>query len=214
MLINGAITILSALVFAEFVGYWLHRLLHSERIEFLSRNHMIHHLVTYAPNRPMRPSSEYFNSTGNRANLAGFGMEWILPIVILTACVLSAFRLMGVPAPCQALFTAASMGWGYFMFGTMHDGMHLKGFRLERNSRLSRWFLSARRLHDIHHMRLDDCGRQAGNFGICFFFFDRLFGTLATEQKKFNKEGLQAAMRRYAYIFEPAAETPVSRAAS
>ena len=40
---------------------------------------------------------------------------------------------------------------------------------------------------------------------ICFFLFDRLFGTLSTEHKPFNHDGLRAAMKRYSYIFPQAA---------
>jgi sterol desaturase/sphingolipid hydroxylase (fatty acid hydroxylase superfamily) len=35
------------------------------------------------------------------------------------------------------------------------------------------------------------------NFGIGFFFFDRLFGTLARQQRPFNHRGYDAAKRRY-----------------
>lgn len=214
MLASIVITILSAWVFTEFVGYWLHMLLHSERVKFLSRNHMIHHLVVYAPNKPMRLSTKYIGSTYSRANLLGIGMEWLLPAGILLPCVLGAFRLIGVQALHQALFVAAALGWGYFMFGYMHDSMHLQGFWMAKSLWLARWFLIARRRHDIHHMEIADGGRQTRNFGICFFFFDRLFGTLSAEHKRFNQNGLEAAMRRYAYIFGPAAETRATGAAS
>ncbi|MDE1975878.1 MAG: hypothetical protein KGI84_01305, partial [Elusimicrobia bacterium] len=56
---------------AEFVGYWLHILLHSDKIKFLSRSHMIHHLISYPPDTPMRPSEEYMLSTQGRASLLG-----------------------------------------------------------------------------------------------------------------------------------------------
>jgi hypothetical protein len=39
---------------AEFLGYWLHRLLHSDKIPALSRSHMIHHLRYYGPKHRMR----------------------------------------------------------------------------------------------------------------------------------------------------------------
>ena len=42
---------------------------------------------------------------------------------------------------------------------------------------------------------------MTANFGICFFLFDRLFGTLRKEHSRFNRQGHAAALRRYAYVF-------------
>lgn len=195
----------AACLYAEFLGYWLHILLHSNKIEFLSRNHMIHHLVIYAPNKPMRQSTEYLKSTYGRASVLGLGMEWILPVVILLAITLTALQALGVSLISQVVFVSASLTWGWVMFGYMHDAMHLRSFWMERHPLFMRWFLRARKYHDIHHMDLDDSGKMPNNFGICFFAFDRLFGTLLTEHRRFNRAGLAAAMRRYAYIFEPGA---------
>jgi sterol desaturase/sphingolipid hydroxylase (fatty acid hydroxylase superfamily) len=195
------LSVAAACPFLEFVGYWLHMLLHSEKIEFLSRNHMIHHLVVYAPNKPMRQSQGYLGSTYARASVLGIGMEWLVPAAILLSATLLAFRLLGLAALYQTVFVATSLAWGYLMFGYMHDGMHIQGFWMEESDWLGRWFLKARRLHDIHHMELEDDGREAKNFGICFFFFDRLFGSLSTEHKRFNHKGLEAAKKRYAYIY-------------
>jgi hypothetical protein len=39
---------------AELAGYWLHRLLPSDRLPFLSRTHMFHHVLLYGPLQPMR----------------------------------------------------------------------------------------------------------------------------------------------------------------
>ncbi len=44
-------------------------------------------------------------------------------------------------------------------------------------------------------------GRMRSNYGICLFWFDRLFGTFRAEHRKFNHLGLAMAMRRYAFIF-------------
>src|ERR1041385_7155427 len=90
--------------FSEFIGYWVHILLHSHRIEFLSRNHMIHHLVVYSPTRPMRISDEYQASTHDRANLFGMGLEWLLPLGTVLAGLLVAFHFLHVAAARQAAF--------------------------------------------------------------------------------------------------------------
>jgi sterol desaturase/sphingolipid hydroxylase (fatty acid hydroxylase superfamily) len=190
----------AACLFTEFVGYWLHILLHSRRIEFLSRNHMIHHLIVYAPDKPQRPSHDYLLSTYGRASVLGIGMEWILPAAVILAVEVGAMTALGVGALPQAVFVAAGLAWGWLMFGYMHDAMHLKGFWMEGGGAVGRWFLRARRYHDIHHMDLDDEGFMPYNFGICFFAFDALFGTLRTRHERFNRAGLEASRRAYAYI--------------
>lgn len=200
MILHLAATAAAAVAFTEFIGYWLHVLLHSERIEFLSRNHMIHHLLVYAPNKPMRPSRDYLESTYGRANILGLGVEWLVPVAVILSLLLPTLRLIGFPALEQALFTGVSLGWGWLMFGYMHDAMHRKSFWMEGSPLLSGWFTTARKRHDIHHMDLHPSGRSDKNFGICFFAFDRLFGTLAVEHRRFDRAALAAARRRYAYI--------------
>lgn len=195
------LSVAAAGLFTEFVGYWLHMLLHSEKIEFLSRNHMIHHLVVYAPNKPMRQSREYLGSTYGRASVLGIGMEWLAPAALILPGSLFALRALGVAPARQAVFVLVSLAWGFLMFGTMHDSMHRKGFWMENDRWFGRWFLRARKRHDIHHMEIEDSGKQMKNFGICFFLFDRLFGTLSVEHKRFNHAGLKAAIKRYSYVF-------------
>lgn len=194
-------TVLSAWIYTELAGYWLHKLLHSEKVPYLSRNHMIHHLVLYAPDKPQRPCETYQVSTEGRAALLGIGMEWLAPVGVLMAATVAGMTALGVGAAYQALFLAASSFWGWFMFGYVHDRMHLKGFWLAENRWLKGWFTGARRLHDIHHMNITDDGREATNFGICFFLFDRVFGTYHSRHEHFNRAGYEAAKRRYAFIF-------------
>jgi sterol desaturase/sphingolipid hydroxylase (fatty acid hydroxylase superfamily) len=195
------LTVAAACAFAEFVGYWLHVLLHNEKIPYLSRNHMIHHLVIYAPNKPMRPSRAYLAANYDRASILGIGLEWLLPVAVIVPLSLIALRFAGLGPVLQAAFIAASLGWGLLMFSYMHDAMHQKWFWMERSALWRRWFLRARRLHDVHHMDLDASGRMTRNYGICLFYFDRLFGSLTEEHRTFNREGLKAAFRRYAFIF-------------
>jgi sterol desaturase/sphingolipid hydroxylase (fatty acid hydroxylase superfamily) len=44
-------------------------------------------------------------------------------------------------------------------------------------------------------------GAMTANFGICFFFFDRVFGTLVDTQERLNWAGLSAAETRYSFIY-------------
>ncbi|MBI4368759.1 MAG: sterol desaturase family protein [Elusimicrobia bacterium] len=188
--------------FAEFAGYWVHRLLHSNKIEFLSRNHMIHHLVIYQPNGPMRRSSKYLKTTQGRAGVDGIGLEWFIPVGILMAALLTVFRALGTGTLFQIVFIASGLSWGYFMFHYMHDAMHRQNFWMEKKLLLGPWFCAARRLHDIHHMTLNDAGVMDKNYGICFFGVDKIFGTIAPSHRPFNRQGLEAARHRYAYIWK------------
>ena len=87
------------------------------------------------------------------------------------------------------------------MFSYLHDRMHIKGFWMVRAPLLNRWFLQARRLHDIHHHILNNDGLMDKNFGIGFFVFDRMFGTLASETSPFNRRGYAAAQERFRNLY-------------
>lgn len=187
--------------FTELVGYFLHILLHSERIAWLSRGHMIHHLRIYGPHRSLRRPGPYRDSVEGRYGFLGVGLEWLAPILlVLAASIAVCSLLLGVSVLAQALFMGAALLWGRFMFGTMHDSMHVEGHPLASAPLLGAWYRRVRRLHDIHHLRFSDDGRMPTNFGICFFGLDRLFGTYEDTAGAFNEPGYQAALRRYADV--------------
>lgn len=131
-----ALTLGGSVLFAEFTGYWVHRLLHSERIPYLSRSHMIHHLRDYGPDTSMRPSASYRKATDTRGGIAGIGFEWLLPIALSLCVVLSTLTVLGVGLWPQLLFSLCSIGWGVLMFSYMHDSMHCRNFWMERHSLL------------------------------------------------------------------------------
>lgn len=195
------LTIIAACVFAEFSGYFVHRLLHSHRVRFLSRNHMIHHLRLYGPDMPKR-SVTYLDATTDRPGVAGIGVEWIVPVVLLISGLLGLFAYLNVPVAHRTLFIAVSLGWGAVMFSYMHGALHLKNFWMLNSGLLRSWFRRVRKLHDIHHVELDDRGRMSQNFGICFFWFDRLFGTFQSKVGPFNTAGLAEARRLYAFVYQ------------
>lgn len=187
-------------LFTEVVGYFLHILLHSEKVAWLSRDHMIHHLKVYEPRGGLRQPGPYKDSTGGRTALAGVGLEWLLPIGAVLAVMLGAFHVLRVPAAAQVVFSVAALAWGKVMFGTMHDSMHIEGYWLANAPLLGGWYRSIRRLHDIHHLEFSDDGRMLTNFGISFFGFDRLFGSYLDKAHPFNEKGYQATLKRYASL--------------
>jgi sterol desaturase/sphingolipid hydroxylase (fatty acid hydroxylase superfamily) len=158
---------------------------------------MIHHFRLYGPPQAMRAPA-YKNATEERKALGNVGMEWLLPSAALLGVCWAVLRSFEVSWRYQALALATLLAWPVFMFSYLHDRMHLDNFWMARTPLLRAWFVSARRLHDIHHHSLDNDGRIDRNFGIGFFFFDRVFRTLSHCHCPLNFHGYRAAMKRYA----------------
>ena len=196
------ITVLIGFAFAEFAGYFIHKLLHSDKIHFLSRSHMIHHLVIYGPKMKQRPHEHYLNSAQGRFAIGNVGLEWTLPIGVMVAILFGLFALFHVPVLYAAVFIGSAAVWSISMFSYVHDLLHVKNCWLTKIKFFNNQFDYAKKLHDIHHMELTDEGHMAKNFGICFFIFDRFFGTLKPTTSSFNKKGFEAASKRYAFIHQ------------
>lgn len=198
----------ASIVIAELLGYLLHRLLHSGWIPWLSISHMTHHMVLYGPLQKQRPSEEYLDATIGKVALGNIGLEWIVPTSAILAILVAVLRLLRVSFADQAVSIGTILLWSFLMFSYLHDRMHVKNFWMERNPLLKRWFRDARRLHDIHHRVLNDGGLMDKNFGIGFFLFDRLFGTLCSVQSQFNHKGYTRARNNFGPVD---ASVPVMR---
>ncbi len=185
-----------SVVSAELLGYWLHRLLHSGAIGLLSRGHMKHHLVHYGPFQGQQ-SETYRDATAGSPAVGNIGLEWLVPSGALTLLALGLFRLLHVDWMFQMTYFATTLAWSFLMFSYLHDVMHVKDSWLERNRWSRRWFLAARGLHDIHHRTVNGRGLMDKNFGIGWFLFDKLFGTLRLDQPALNQPGLRAAEQRF-----------------
>jgi sterol desaturase/sphingolipid hydroxylase (fatty acid hydroxylase superfamily) len=107
------------------------------------------------------------------------------------------FNVVHVSIGHQLLSFGTMLAWSFVMFSFMHDAMHVEGFWMEKNRWLRHWFLAARRFHDIHHRELNDSGLMNKNFGIGFYFFDRLFGTFSAKPKPFNHHGYAVASEKF-----------------
>lgn len=191
------ITVAAGTVLAELIGYGLHRLMHSGRFRNLSRAHMIHHLALYGPYQPMR-QSVYKDATVGRAGIGNVGMEWLTPCAMILGVIWAVLYAVGVGWQYRLLMTLVLIGWPVLMFSYVHDGMHVTGFWMERVPLMEEWYVRARRLHDIHHRRLNDNGKMDRNFGIGFFLFDRIFRTIQKRHSGFNRKGYEKALRRHA----------------
>jgi sterol desaturase/sphingolipid hydroxylase (fatty acid hydroxylase superfamily) len=193
--------IISGCLFAECAGYFLHRLLHSDRVRFLSRNHMIHHLLLYNP-KNLRSDHYKDPTVGEHARIGiwGFGLEWLAPVGIWVTGLVAVFSLLHISWQQQFFFVVSALLWSYLLFGVIHNAMHLNHPRLMRIVAVRRWFLRARRFHDIHHVQINERGLMNKNFGICFFFMDRIFGTLEKQAKPFEESAYRRALNRYSFI--------------
>ena len=187
-------------VVAEFLGYVLHRLMHSGWIPWLSKSHMEHHMVLYGPLQKQRPSEQYLDATTGRIALGNIGLEWIAPSAVILSVVLAVLRIFKASRSDQVVCVGTILAWSFLMFSYLHDRLHLKNFWMERKPVFKAWFRGARRLHDIHHRVLNDRGLMDKNFGIGFFGFDRLFGTFAPEQTPFNHRGYAVAREKFKYL--------------
>jgi sterol desaturase/sphingolipid hydroxylase (fatty acid hydroxylase superfamily) len=190
-------TVFFSSLVAELAGYWIHRLLHSDKIAFLSRGHLIHHFLIYGPRQPMRTASGYRGAKDNRFSVGNTGLEWLAPSAIVLALCWIAMILMRVPRLYQAISIFSLLAWPIFTFGFLHDRMHEEKYWMARIPLLKTWFLKARRLHDIHHRSVNGEGRMDTNFGIGFYFFDRVFGTISQSHRPFNWTGYETAKQRY-----------------
>ena len=191
-----AMWIAASCISAELLGYGLHRLLHSGIIPALSRSHMKHHLVLYGPLQKQR-SATYQDATDESISIGNIGVEWLAPSGLLIITVLAGFWFFHVRWIYQLFYFVTTLGWSFLMFSWLHDVMHVEGHWLVKNRLLRRWFLSARKLHDIHHYAFNDIGLMNRNFGIGLFFFDVIFGSLAHEVSAFNESGYRAAQKRF-----------------
>jgi len=195
------ITIILAAFLAELLGYITHILLHSNKISFLSRNHMIHHLVLYGPKKRMR-SEDYFSPVTKRFNLFGIGLEWLLPAGFIFSVYGISLWFISPPLHLSVIFIAVNLVWVWVFYTYMHRAMHLQNFWMLKSKLFGKWFNGVRSLHDIHHVHLADDGRMNRNYGICFFAFDKIFRTFMRKPEPFNHSGYTAAEKRYEFIFK------------
>jgi sterol desaturase/sphingolipid hydroxylase (fatty acid hydroxylase superfamily) len=189
-------TLVDSVVVAEFAGYWLHRLLDSNKFPALSRGHLVHHFLIYGPRQSMRARG-YLHATDNRTSVGNVGVEWLAPSAIILLFCWGAMVPLGVPPVYQVLALCTLLGWPILMFSYLHDRMHLDNFCMTRIPFLRTWLLNARRLHDIHHRSVDSEGYMDTNYGIGFYFFDRFFRTIAERHRPFNWERYHVAIERY-----------------
>ena len=130
---NIAGWVVAAGIFAELLGYLLHRQLHSGWIRWLSASHMKHHIVLYGPLQKQRPSEHYMDAITDRLSIGNIGVEWLVPTAVLLVIAETILWALRVRLMHQAVFFATVIIWSFVMFSYLHDRMHVKNFWMERN---------------------------------------------------------------------------------
>ena len=193
------LTVGAALLVSEIAGYFLHRFLHSGRVLWLSRGHMYHHLKLYPPDKDIQLESSYKSSTVDRSGVHGIGSEWSVPLAILFIIELSILYILKISWPYQVLYFSIGTLYSLITFQYAHDGMHVKGFWFESNAFTRKWFNQARARHSIHHQDINEKGIMGKNYGICFSWLDRMFGTYCATQSTLNTQYLKIARETFKF---------------
>ncbi len=171
---SAVLTLALACVYTELAGYLMHRFLHSGRVAWLTRRHLVHHLELYGPGMKLR--SPVYRDRAVPDGIAGIGWEWLVPSAVLMLGEWLVMLALGVPGAQQLVFFAASLAWSWVTFYAAHEAMHVSAPAILRVPIVRDRFLHLRRLHDIHHVACTG-ERFLGNYGMSFHLFDRLFGT-------------------------------------
>lgn len=189
------ILVLGSLFLAELYGYFLHVLLHSYWIPPLSRGHMNHHLHSYPPGKPQR-SKLYTQKVSSGTRLFfGLGLEWIIPSMIILILTIFAENLLGLSWAQIVVSISVILSYTIFMFWFLHETFHIKKHKILRITLIKKWYLRARKLHDIHHHYVDDKGFLNKNYGIGFFLFDKMFKTYKPSLRgDFNRSNVKKAV--------------------
>ena len=153
-------------LFAEVIGYFWHR--GAEHNGWLGNairyRHWIHHEVDY-PTERLRPEDVVgYKSAGSWSWYVAAGGAILLALVTLP------FR------DALPLVAGGSL-YGKYVVDALHKAFHIQGHWLIQFG----WFRTMVRRHDIHHWAV-------GNYGIAFFFMDRIFGTLREEFPAVHEE--------------------------
>jgi hypothetical protein len=143
----------------EVTGYFWHRFVEHGGLagEALRYRHWIHHEREY-PAHDLRPDQAYQDARD---------WSWYV-LSALTFCLLGFLVVIGIlPFVWMLALSTGGVLYARFVVGVFHDLFHVpKNHWVHRFS----WFQRLMFLHDLHHW-------QRCNYGIVFFWMDRLFGT-------------------------------------
>lgn len=146
------------------LGYIIHRFLHQTWAGSFYHKHMTHHLILY-------PTYDYTSVKYRNAGKDNTVITFLLisiPLVILMIF-LWLLNILSLAVVVTILLTIAILG---FLHNFIHDAFHIEDHILNKIPIIKNLFEKWNRIHYLHHYNLEK------NYGIFFFAFDRLFGTL------------------------------------
>jgi sterol desaturase/sphingolipid hydroxylase (fatty acid hydroxylase superfamily) len=187
--------ILLAVLSSEGVGYFLHRLLHNPRMGFLSKNHMTHHLLSYG-SLMQQADYVYHLQINESKSLVSVQLEFTAILLTLSVAI-GTFIYFSDYAMFILIFIAVFIIWTEVAFVMMHTKMHFSNFWMVKNSITNKWFMRVRNQHVIHHCNIDDSGRLNTNYGICFFLYDKIFGTYEPKNCEVNERNYEITKQLY-----------------
>lgn len=157
---------LTSFVFASFIGYWIHRILHYSKLDLPYQIHLNHHTKQYPPTDYLSTS---YRSAGKYSTVYLFIAASVPLILILFFLyftgLLSIFNIF-----CITLGTLSSG----ILHDYAHNMFHVSPCKWEKYN----LFLKLRELHRVHHEDMNS------NFGIFVFAWDKLFKTFKSVSTK------------------------------
>lgn len=149
----------------EVAGYLWHRFIEHEGKagKAIQEKHVQHHEEDY-PTHALRPDMGTYKSAHS--------WSWYVLTVILIV-----MALVIIPRPYSYFAILGGLIYAKFVVSYFHKAFHVPHHWLQKYA----WFRKLTELHDIHHY-------QVANYGIVFFFMDRLFGTYKQELPKKKSE--------------------------
>ena len=89
-----------AILYTELMGHIVHKFLHKEYIPWLSDQHVKeHHLIYYPPGSKMRTLR--YEKPEAHSIMDKVGLEWIVPIALMTIPLLLVAIMMGISISVQ-----------------------------------------------------------------------------------------------------------------
>jgi sterol desaturase/sphingolipid hydroxylase (fatty acid hydroxylase superfamily) len=144
----------AGLLVVEVAGYFWHRWVEHNAVfgHNIQSFHIRHHEHNY-PVEKLRPAEQKYKSARS------WGWYALTAFLVVGTLVL-------VPRPYNFVMVLTGLVYAKFVINYMHTRFHVRQHWLAR----TRYFQHIQKLHDIHHF-------GPYNYGVLFYFMDRIFGT-------------------------------------
>lgn len=162
---------------------------------------MQHHLHNYGPKSP-QITNGYKRSDRTSAQIWSRHISLGIAAVIFSDLTIMLATYFGLPKFPVFVFILTTIAWLYAVFVLLHEALHDQRSWITDTKWFPVWFEQLRFMHIRHHKQISEDGHMNRNYGICFFWFDRIFGTYCPPWEPLDKSGYQSAFERYSYILD------------